>query len=260
MFDASLTVLVASCDNYSDLWTPFSTLFRKYWQDCPYEIVLATESLVQPKPDTVFHRTIPCGKGTGWGDRLSMSLEQIQTPYTLLLCDDYFLCDTVDSAAINGFVQLAQKHRVGNLRLLQNPAFTNVFSEAEQLGEYKKATAYCIATQAGIWDTHFLQNLARGYASIWQFERKGSFALEKLTQPLLGTRAFQFPFEDVVHKGKWERHGIRLCQRNGIDLSQSKRAVLSDWDYAREHFKGFILNLNPTLIVRIQNLLKLGKQ
>jgi len=260
MFDTSLTIIVASCDKYSDLWMPFSTLFRKYWPDCPYEIVLVTESPAQSNPDHVFHRTVPCGIGTGWGDRLSQSLEQVQTPYVLLLCDDYFLCDNVNTAVINDFVKLAQKHNAGNLRLLENPTFTNTFSEAEQLGEYKKMTAYCVSTQAGIWDTRFLQNLAKGYASIWQFERNGSFAAERLTQPFIGTRAYYFPFEDVVHKGQWERHGIRLCQRNHIDLSHSKRATLSDWDYALEHFKGFILNLNPTLVVKIQNLLKLGKQ
>ena len=40
----SCTVLVASCDKYADLLGPFSALWRKFWPDCPFEVVLVTES------------------------------------------------------------------------------------------------------------------------------------------------------------------------------------------------------------------------
>lgn len=253
-----LTILVASCDTYSDLWGPFSRLFKKYWSECPYPVFMVTESPVGSKPELVFQKIIPCGK-VGWGDRLSMALEHVETPYVMLLCDDYFLCDRVDSGQLAHYVHLAKKYNAGNLRLIPNPKHTRIFSTAENLGEYADHTAYCIATQAGIWDTLFLKRLAKGYNSIWEFERLGSFRPD-LTQPLLGTLDIQFPFEDVVHKGKWEHFGIRLCQRNGIQIDWSRRQALSDIDYVREHLKGAILSMNPTLVVKIQNLLGLGKK
>ncbi len=40
---SEVTVLINSCDAYSDLWEPFFKLFSIYWPDCPYEIVLNTE-------------------------------------------------------------------------------------------------------------------------------------------------------------------------------------------------------------------------
>ena len=39
-----ITVLVNSCDEYSEIWDVFFTLFKKYWPQCEYPIVLNTES------------------------------------------------------------------------------------------------------------------------------------------------------------------------------------------------------------------------
>ena len=38
------TLLVNSCDAYSDLWEPFFKMLGVHWPDCPYPIVLNTES------------------------------------------------------------------------------------------------------------------------------------------------------------------------------------------------------------------------
>ena len=255
-----LSIIVASCDAYSDLWHPFSALFRTYWSDCPFEVVLVTESEVVDKEKYVFDRVVACGRGMGWADRLTAGLNQVKTPYVIMLCDDYLLCDQVDTDKINGLLCLAKKYRAGNLRMIQNPKHSRVFSEAEDLGEYAKGTAYCVATQAGIWDVAFLKQLAKGYNSIWEFERLGSFQCVGLEQPILGTRRMAFPFEDAVHKGKWEEFGVRLCDRNGIEIDFSRRGKMSNLMVAKEHLKGAILDMNPNLVVRLQNLFGLGKK
>jgi hypothetical protein len=247
-----LTILVASCDKYADLWRPFSILFKKYWPDCPYDVNLITESPASKK-ELIFNNVIACGR-VGWGDRLAGALEHVKTPYVLLLCDDYFLCDCVENAKMEHLLDIAEKYGVGNLRLLQNPKHSAVFSSEEKLGVYTPKTAYCIASQAGIWNTEFLKRLAKGCNSIWEFERLGSYRND-LDLPILGTQTMEFPFEDVVHKGKWENFGIRLCERNGIALDLSRRKPLANIDYLRKHLKGAILDLNPGVIVKLQNVL-----
>ena len=69
-----------------------------------------------------------------------------------------------------------------------------------------------------------------------------------------------FPFEDAVHKGKWEEFGVRLCDRNGIEIDFSRRGKMSHLMAAKEHLKGAILDANPTLVVRLQNLFGMGKK
>ena len=58
------TVVVGSCDKYADLLGPFIALFRKFWPDCPFEVVLVTEH--DPHIEG-FDRTIACGGGMNWG-------------------------------------------------------------------------------------------------------------------------------------------------------------------------------------------------
>jgi len=255
MKSSACTIVVASCDRYADTWRPFAALFHHYWPECPYEAVLVTESPVAQPPDG-FNRISSAGK-LGWGDRLAFALAEVNTSFTLLLCDDYFLCAPVENAVIERALALAQKHGAGNLRLIPNPAHTSVFSEAEGLGLYKPSTAYCIATQAGLWDTRFLQRIAQGYNSIWEFERKGSFR-DDLNMPLLGTTEKTFPFLDAIHKGRWEDEALRLCREHNIPLDLDYRQGYTRWDRVRESIKSFVFNINPTLLVRVQNALNMG--
>ena len=127
------------------------------------------------------------------------------------------------------------------------------------LFEYRKNTAYCIATQAGIWNRGFLQSLARGKASIWEFERYGSFQVGEESRPLLVTPTKEFPFIDAVHKGHWEKFGVKCLTDNGIDYDFSKRGLPPFKVRVVEGLKAFIFAVVPNnWIVRVQNVLDVG--
>ena len=87
-FNSDLTVLVASCDAYNDVARNFIGLFRKYWQDCPFEVVFVTEEKIVDSEGCGFDRNILCGPGGSWCSRLVKALDEIKTPYVLMLCDD----------------------------------------------------------------------------------------------------------------------------------------------------------------------------
>ena len=93
-----MSLLVMSCDRYSDLWNPMSDCLKRFWPDCPYETLLSTES-ASPAPETVFHRTVHSAR-SAWSGRLLETLDAIQTPYTMLLLDDLWPCQTISTAAI----------------------------------------------------------------------------------------------------------------------------------------------------------------
>ena len=267
-FDPQLTVLVASCDKYADILPAFSVLFRKYWPDCPFEVVLVTEydpgsALHAPSSESqapgatpCFNRVIACGDERRWGTRLAMALKQITTPRVLMLCDDYFLCDRVDTALINRRLEQSLRFKALNLRLLPNPLKYLPFQEG--LGEYPKNVAYCISTLAGIWDHDFLLKLADGVGSIWEFERYNSFQIGGETRPLLCTPTKEFPFLDSLHKGYWERFGLANCAANGIVIDTAKRGLPPLNRRMVEWIKGVIFRMNPTLLVKVQNRLHLG--
>lgn len=72
-YNSDCTVLVASCDKYADLLRPFSALWEKFWQDCPFETVLVTETA--PATRLQFDRVITCGAGLNWSSRLVQALD-----------------------------------------------------------------------------------------------------------------------------------------------------------------------------------------
>jgi hypothetical protein len=251
------TVLVCSCDRYADLLQPFSVLWRKFWPDCPFETVLVTETAPLAASSLCFDRVIACGPGGNWCSRLVQALDKIETPYVLMLCDDYYLEAPVDTARILERLVQAQAFDAVNLRLIPNPKPSVPFRDG--LFEYRKQTAYCIATQAGIWSRDFLRGLADGKASIWEFERLGSFAVADEKRPLLVTPTREFPFVDAVHKGCWEKFGLAVCRANGIEPDLSVRGLPPFRTRFVEGLKALVFAIFPaSLIVRIQNALGSG--
>ena len=251
--NGQLSVLVSSCDKYS---VPFVTLFKKYWQDCPYKKILVTET-VQPKTE-LFDEVLLTGMGKRWVDMMAESFEKLDTPYVLLLLDDYLICDYIDNNLIERMLTVADKYDVGALRMIQNPKCSKIFTEEPGFGEYEKGVGYRIALQASIWNVKYLKKITKDYDNIWDFERKGSFKSNEYDQRILCTLKQVFPFEDSVHKGKWEPAAVRLCERNDINIDFNRRGVMSNFLIAKKHFKGAIVDINPTLITKIQNLLSIG--
>jgi hypothetical protein len=253
------TVLVCSCDKYADLLEPFSILWKKYWPDCPFETVLVTESEIENS--LCFNRVISCGNGLSWCNMLVKALDNIDTPYVMMVLDDYFLVSPVETERILLRLEQAKKYDAANLRLIPNPNpdKRNSIPVADGLREYRKDTAYCIATQAGIWNRNFLRSLACGKESIWEFERYGSFDVGNEQRALLVTQEKEFPFIDAVHKGCWEKFGVKCLEDNGITFDFSKRGLPSFRIRLIEGIKAFIFAIVPTtLLVRLQNALDIG--
>lgn len=184
------TVLVTSCDKYRDVEGPFCALWRRYWPDCPFELVAVRESAERGG----FDRVIATGEGKTWSEMLVEALNQISTPYVILLMNDYYLESRVDTAKILRLLAETKEKDALNYRMNPNPP------------QAIKNTAYAVSCQAGIWNRAFLRELASKTKSAWEFERYGSYMFDESdTRPLLVTNKKEFPFLDVVHKGYWER-------------------------------------------------------
>ena len=260
MKNTDCTVLVCSCDKYADLLTPFVQLWRKFWPDCPFELVLVTET----DPGVPgFDRVIACGGVGNWCLRLVAALKQIATPYVLMLCDDYYLAKPVDTALMLKRLSQIKEFDAFNLRMIPNPKpkgnNSDPFGNGTDLMRYRPNTAYCIATQSGFWNREFLAALADGKASIWEFERYGSFDPKIEAKPLLVTPTKEFPFVDAVHKSHWEKFGLAVCRENGVDLSGIRRTLPPFKARVVEGLKAIIFRIVPTtLLVKFQNRFSLG--
>jgi len=257
-FNSDLTVLVTSCDAYRDVELPFLSLFRKHWPDCRYELVLVSETGRDCSSGISFDRVLATGFGKNWCQMLVEALEQISTPYVLLLMNDYLLDAPVDGCKFSERLEQAKLFDAANLRLNPNPKGRSPWRNTD-LMEFPKNTAYCVTCQTGIWHREYLLNLARRNKSAWEFERYGSFMVGDEKRPLLVTPTKEFPFVDAVHKGCWEKFGVEVCRRNGVEIDFSVRGLPPFKVRLCEGVKKLIFAVFPwTLIVRIQNLFDVG--
>lgn len=106
------TILVCSCDSYEDCWEPFFELFRKYWPDCPYDIVLNTESKAfrMDGLDIACHQFYKAGESVPYGERLLRHLEEIDTPTIMIMMDDFFIRRNVSTEKIQYCINELKKN------------------------------------------------------------------------------------------------------------------------------------------------------
>ena len=71
-----ISVLIYSCDSYSDVWKPFFTLFWRYW-NCEYPVYLATET---KKCAELGVMTINKQADT-WTERMKQTVDEIPTDF-----------------------------------------------------------------------------------------------------------------------------------------------------------------------------------
>lgn len=259
-----VAIIVYSCERNADMWEVFSALYRKYWQNCPFEVILVTDCYrgkkqgvyVDETQETVFSKIIVCD-GT-WSHMIKTAIDAAGTQYVSLWMDDYLLCDDVQEHVLEHYVEVMRQYHAANIRLVGPGKWSELYvPDKNGIGIWKPGTAYSMCTQIGIWDVNFLKENIKDGWSAWDFERKGSLEIKDREHPLLVALDYVFPYEEGVRRGKWMEQGVRLCERNGIKLDFQMRPRMSNWEMCKIYLKGAILDINPTLIVKIQNMLTL---
>lgn len=237
--NADCTILVASCDKYRDVERPFLAFFRRHWADTPFELVVAGES----GAEAGFDRKILVGRGKTWSQILVAALDEIATPYVLLLMNDYWLSADVDTALVLKRLNEAKKADALNYRFIPEPP------------RAVKNTAYAVSCKAGIWNREFLRSIASRTASAWEFERRGSYMFdERDPRPLLVSERAEIPLVDAVRKGFYERAAIELAEREGVALDLAARTTPPLSRRVIEGAKALAFKTLPIeLIVRLQN-------
>ncbi len=256
--DKEMSLIIYSCWKNRDMWNVFSILFKKYWPDCPYKILLVTDAYHDEGLEYVFDEIVI--RDSTWAVMIKEAVCREETKYVMLWMDDYLLCDYVSNHEIKKQLLKAQKYHAGNLRLIESPICSGFYKNDKNTGYYKKGEAYCLSTQAGIWDRNFLLRVIRDEWSAWEFERLASVNKKMPEQPLLVSLDYVLPYEEGVRRGRWMRGGVNLCRRNGIYIDPEIRPVMTNMEMAVIYFLGAVLDWNPLLIVKIQNLIYGGSR
>ncbi len=253
-----LAILIYSCWKNRDMWDVFSVLFRKYWADCVYKVVLITDEYHDEGKNHVFDDIIVLDDT--WDKMIKTAINKTATKYVMLWMDDYLLCDYVSNGDIQKQIDRIEKYNALNLRLMYSPwGYGGIYDDGS-IGYYIGGGGYSLSLQPGIWNAKLLAEIIEDGWSAWDFERIGSMRKTNTQYPILVALDYSFPYVEGVRKGKWMQEGARLCDRNGIKLDGHKRPIMTNWEMAIIYLKGAILDINPELILKIQNIVNRFKQ
>ena len=252
-----MCILVVSCDKYADCWEPFSLCLQKFWPDCPYPVYLATETKEAPA-HTVYQKTLH-STNTAWTGRLREVCQQIRESYIFLTLEDHWIANFIDSKAINNIAQLIDVTSDIGVVYLDYPIKKGTpWHSKNQNKVILTNTPYRLSAGPSIWRKDFLLIACAEDADAWNFERIKSFAPSTFSFTVLSCVASYYcrihP-AGAIQRGKWQSFVPAFCKKNSLPINLGNRKVMSTLDNVKILVKSFIYNLNPALIVKVQNWL-----
>lgn len=230
MDSKNCAIIISSCDAYADAWTPFFTLFFRYWPDCPFPIYLISNG--QEYPDARI-KTIAFPKDLGWSGNLLGALKQIPQDYIIYFQEDYFLQAKVSAEKIISALEFIQKEKAAYLRLYPCPGPDQDYKDEKEIGLISLSAPYRNSTQTAIWDKTVLLSLLKEGETGWDFETAGGLERSRaVAAPFLSYRQPVINyFCTAILKGKYLYDAVRFCRCEGIILDKTKRRFENFWQY-----------------------------
>ena len=241
-----MTMLVLSCDKYSDLWDDFFTIRDMFWPDCPYKWYVVTESVDYSHKGV---EVIKCGRELNWAGRFRKAVQNVTSNYIGLFLDDYFITETINTNLIQELLNSMEKD---NISLINTSDVFHTILDNKKLQYYAPHLIripdnlpYGISTASAIWNRDYLlDKIGEGDYSAWQFEIDRYNEAKTVGYGGLLLCDDRMPFHvseiPVVTQGMYTPASIKYFAKKGVTINSNGRAVMSTWDY-------FIFNLKLKL-------------
>lgn len=229
MKEKNVTILVNSCDKYEDAWEPFFKLLKVQWPDCPYEMVLSTETK-NYSCDCFNVKTINSSPELSWSFRLKNVLNQIDTEYVLFFLEDFFLLEKVRTDIFERALSLIENKPEIGLITFNKRRWGSSFPEETDYErcfvELKKNVKNRTNVLVGLWRKEYFLKLIFENENPWEYEKNSNirsrYAGYKIyTQNYdVSSPAFRYCMNPIdgfgITQGKWLSKNRELFEANGI--------------------------------------------
>jgi hypothetical protein len=233
-----LTIVVNTCDDYSDVLEIFFKAFEKWWPNCPYPIVINTESnqYASSFPARV-HTSVSNGNTDDWGARLLSTLIEIESVFVLMVYDDFILEEKVDSDQIQKAILLLESQDHAAVTYLINTSLPLMTSDSENLFvPIKDSIEYRLNSSPGIWRRKVLMDYTAPGDTPWAWEVFGTYRTwgDCLLYYSIGPNQRDiFPYNysrgGAIYRGKWVKQVVDKAIMNyPLSIDWSKRGFSSE--------------------------------
>jgi hypothetical protein len=219
-----IAILVPSCDRFSDLWAPFFEFFWRNWPDCPFPVFLGSNALTFPDPRV---HALTIGADLSWASGVRSMLERVGARNVIILLDDVFLVEKIDTAAILRLVETARANAVDCLRLTSSPPQnilpTIPVPEHEEFGIVEPGTLYRITAGPAVWRVSTLMSYLIPGLSAWEFELLGTQISDSTAHTVWGPFEPFLVYCHAVVQGRYRPEAVEVSREAGVALDLAKR-------------------------------------
>ena len=222
MNENNVAVLTVGCDDYVDILELSLYYKDKYWDhSCQWPYLLATQS-VKPKREG-FDRVVFAGKDSQWTDRLKKALEEINEEYIILLLDDFYWEENIDSEMIYAMIQYMKENNVGSLN------FAKCGQERSSIGytEVKQGEPFRISITPSIWKKEYLEMINYDGINVFSAERVFSENSNEHDEKVV--RCSQIKMVHAIRQGTWTKDAYRSFKENKVPISLYKNRGKRPW-------------------------------
>ena len=225
MRNKDCSIIISSCDKFSDLWDANVKLLEKNWADRGVKTYIVTDSPTDKEFDGV--EIISAGEGTEITERIRFALQIVKTEYIIFLLDDYFLTDLINDKKVENCIGAMEKENLDYLRLY---TFMNAKYFKEKIGDYGDIfrittdAIYNINLYPCVFKRDFLLATLDGTMNAWQYEVSLTKAGARYGAKCALVNPNALDMLDVVRKGRLIRKAKRYLDK--YDLYHGDREVM----------------------------------
>ena len=239
-----LTIVVNTCDAYHDVLGIFFHALRDCWPDCPYPVVVNTESNKQPYPARV-HNHVSRNGTDDWGARLRSTLGSIDSEYVLMLYDDFILNEPVSNQRMASALQMLQSQAQAVVAYLIDTALPLSIEKTDQMFiALKDRVDYRLNSAPAIWRKQALMDYTANGDNPWAWEVFGTYRTwgdGNLFYSLNPTQKDIYPYNHAkggaIYRGKWVREVVeQVAHKYPLDIDWSQRGFSSDTVFEKRSF------------------------
>lgn len=248
-----LTLLIHSCDKFSDLWDAHIKLLNQNWPDRNIHTMLVSDKTCDKTFEGI--DLYFAGDGAELSDRTRYALQFVDTEYVLITLDDYFPIHRIDSEKIERLLDIMDAENLDYIRLFSDPNSHSKFKNYDKLYEISLDTNYQVNLYQGIWKKSFVEKTIGQTMNAWQYEVSLTRIAKTIGAKCVLSKGKEFEILDVVRKGKLLNKANRYLKKH--DLYHGSREVIA----RKEELRIYIFNhgkkiLPKWLAVKIKNYLR----
>lgn len=228
----NLTIVVNTCDAYSDVLPLFFAAFNEYWPNCEFPVVINTEANSYFGYPASTHNFKSKEGSDQWGARLRSTLQSIDSEFVVMLYDDFILEAPVDLLGLKAAINLLLEDHTASVVYITKTSLPVVNrGNNQQFATVVDGSDYKLNSAPGVWRRKDLLKYTGLNDNPWAWEVFGSYRTYGNGKYFFTPRInmndiypYNYTKGGAIYRGKWVRKVVEeKIGKYNLDIDTSVR-------------------------------------